>query len=344
MAAKFLIPGVEPTTPLAEAAPRLLLSKAEPLFALEQKARSGADVDAVHDMRVASRRLREALRLVAPLYPEKPFRSWYRRIRRITRALGPVRDSDVFIDAIAALRSEVGAGGRLAIAWAVGYRQGVRVHELDVLDRELARLDLERMRSEFERFAFEVRADEASDRPFVEFAHAEVAKRAAVVFGAQDAALVESNREEQHALRIDYKRLRYAVEAFAPCYGELFDELHGTLTAFQDALGDLHDVHVFSDMFSARDRIELAARAGVSADEMAEVARVLDGRAHDLFQRFVDLVRTHPPESLLPRLLLPLASAAAARPAPDEKTVAVGDAPREGAGTEAPPFLTASDA
>lgn len=344
MAVKFMIPGVEPTTPLADAAPRLLLSKAEPLFALEEKARSGTDVDAVHDMRVASRRLREALRLVASLYPEKPFRRWYRRIRRITRALGPVRDSDVFIDAIAALRSEVGAGGRLAIAWAIGYRQGLRVHELDVLDRELVRLDLERMREEFERFAFGVRADQVSGRPFAEFAHAEVAKRAAVVFGAQDAALVESNREEQHALRIDYKRLRYAVEAFAPCYGDRFDELHKTLTAFQDALGDLHDVHVFSGMFSSPDRIELAERAGVSAEELAEVARVLDERARELFARFVELVEQHPPESLLARLLLPLASAAAAEPTPPVETVVVGDAPWEEAGTEAPPFLTASDA
>lgn len=305
---RFVIPGVDAGTPLGEAATALLLAKAEPLFDLEEAARGGADMDAVHDMRVASRRLREALRLVRPLYPDKAFRKWYRRIRRITRALGPVRDSDVFIDAFSRMSGKVGADGRRAIAWAVGYRQGQRVHELDALNRELASLDLDRNRASFARFAEGVRDCPEARQPFASFAHAAVAERAAAVFGRQELALDERNVAEQHALRIDYKRLRYAVEAFAPCYADGFDALHDTLTAFQDALGELHDAHVFIEMLTAPERVEAAVRAGVSERGLAALRSVLEEQARAHYARFVELVEQHPPQELLPRLLLPLAN------------------------------------
>ncbi|MBN2848372.1 MAG: CHAD domain-containing protein, partial [Coriobacteriia bacterium] len=325
---RFAIPGVDARTPLGEAAPRILLAKAEPLFALEDDARGGADMDAVHDMRVASRRLREAMRLLAPLYPHRDFRRWYRRARRVTRSLGPVRDSDVFIDAFARLGRGLESGGRRCVAFMVGYRMGQREHELAALNRELATLDLAESRASFTAVVHTIEGTAGADLPLASFAHAAVAERAAVVFGAQPAALEEPNTAEQHALRIDYKRLRYAVEAFAPCYGDEFDELHATLTAFQDTLGDLHDVHIFLDMLHDPDRVAAARRAGVSTDDIAEVVAVLDERAHDEFERFATHATSHPAERLLPALLLPLTRLPAPEPpgVPEQPAIRVASA------------------
>ena len=303
---RFIIPGVTAHTPLAEAAPALLLAKAEPLFALEEAARSGADADAVHDMRVASRRLREAMRLLEPLYPRREFRAWYRRVRGITRALGPVRDSDVFIEDFAKLGKRVGDEGKRAVAFMVGYRSGRREHELAALNAELAALDLERSRRSLESLAFRLAGSASAEQPFATFAYGAVAERAATVFGAQPAALDEANILQQHALRIDYKRLRYAVEAFAPCYDEAFDDLHATLTAFQDTLGEMHDMHVFLELLRSPGIVAAAGRAGVPAAALAEVERVVEAQAHADFERFAALASKNPAESLLPRLLLPL--------------------------------------
>jgi CHAD domain-containing protein len=308
---RFVIAGVDARTPIVRAAPLLLLAKAKPLFALESAARAGADMDAVHDMRVASRRLREAMRLLEPLYPRKRFRAWYRSVSTITRALGPVRDSDVFIDAFSRLSPELSEGGRRFTAFLIGQRMGRREYELVLLDEALAALDLKASRREFKALVHDLAATGWAKRPFVEFAHAEVASRAAVVFGAQTAALDETNIDEQHVLRIDYKRLRYAVEAFAPCYGEHFDALHEALTEFQDTLGDLHDLHVFLDSVLAPGAAGAAAGAGVSQADVAEVEAVLESRAHDTFVRFTGLVTDFPPDVLLPALLLPLAQSAA---------------------------------
>ena len=315
MKRKFAVPGVGSETPLELAAPAILLSKAAPLFDLEEAAASGADMDAVHDMRVASRRLREAMRLLAPLYGKRRFRSWYRRVRCITRVLGPVRDSDVFIDAFSRLASDLGEGGRRCVAFMVGYRMGQRVRELEVLNAELAKLDLVRARAEFTEMARSVAAADETSRPLVSFAHEEVWKRADVVFAAQPAALTEENVTEQHELRIDYKRLRYAVESFAPCYEESFEELHVTLTAFQDALGDLHDTHVFLEMLSEPARVAMARVVGVSDEGIAEVVAVLQSMARAHFERFVTLAREHPSEVLGPALLEPLVEHRSTRPA-----------------------------
>jgi hypothetical protein len=150
----------------------------------------------------------------------------------------------------------------------------------------------------------------------------------------QPGALAEANIAEQHALRIDYKRLRYAVEAFAPCYGADFAALHATLTAFQDSLGDLHDIHVFLDVVRNPALGAAGARAGVAAADFAEVEAVLTSRAHDAFARFSVLVGEHPAEVLLPALLLPLSRVPEAAP---------GSGPGEEAGQAEPYAVPATE-
>ena len=150
---RFAVDGVDAHSPLDEAAPAILISKADPLFELEEAASGGTDMDAVHDMRVASRRLRESMRLLAPLYPQSAFTSWYKRVRNVTRALGPVRDSDVFIEAFARLNRSLDADGRHAVAFFIGYRMGQRVRELELLQRALGNLDLAESRRSFAKLA-----------------------------------------------------------------------------------------------------------------------------------------------------------------------------------------------
>ena len=57
--------------------------------------RKAEDIEPVHRMRVASRRLRAALPLFSSCFPDKDFRRWMRQIKMITRALGAARDNDV---------------------------------------------------------------------------------------------------------------------------------------------------------------------------------------------------------------------------------------------------------
>ena len=328
---RFAVDGVGAHSPLKQAAPAILLAKAEPLFELEAAASGGADMDAVHDMRVASRRLRESMRLLAPLYPPAAFSAWYKRVRRVTRALGPVRDSDVFIDAFSRLNRSLDAGGQRAVAFLVGFRMGQRVRELELLQSALTGLDLAESRRSFAKLVRAPKGGADTHRPLSAFAHAAVAERIAAVYALMPSALVEANMESQHELRITFKRLRYAVEVFAPCYGDDFDSLHDTLTAFQDELGDMHDLHVFLDMVREPDRRAAAQAAGVSVEDLDAVEALLEKKAHRAFEQFAKMARQHPAGELLPALLLPLSRIA--EPEPDDAPTArrVGNGCRRGA-------------
>ncbi len=303
MTDKFAIQGVDAATPLFEAAPAILLAKATPLFDLEEAVSGGTDADAVHDMRVASRRLREAMRIFRPLYPGRDYRTWYRYARRVTRALGPVRDADVFVDELGRLAAGMGEGGARCLAFMIGYRLGQREHELDALNRELARLDLSGGREAFEKTVRRIGSDAGAGGALAGFAQQAMRSRVEVLIQAQPAALAEGAVLAQHALRIDYKRLRYALEAFRPCFGEDFSRLHRTLTAFQDTLGELHDTHVFLEMLADPERARAATRAGVSPSDAAEVVATLEARAHERYNAFVALAEQHPVADVAAELL-----------------------------------------
>jgi CHAD domain-containing protein len=62
----------------------------------------GQDIEALHDMRVATRRLRASLSVFQPAFPARPFDKFERKIAYLTDALGDARDTDVFLEFITA--------------------------------------------------------------------------------------------------------------------------------------------------------------------------------------------------------------------------------------------------
>jgi exopolyphosphatase/pppGpp-phosphohydrolase len=59
---------------------------------------AGEDIEGVHDVRVASRRLRAAMDVAAPVFPRRWYKALHRTAKEITSALGEVRDRDVLLD------------------------------------------------------------------------------------------------------------------------------------------------------------------------------------------------------------------------------------------------------
>jgi CHAD domain-containing protein len=72
------------------------------------------DVEPVHDMRVATRRLRAALEIFEPCFPRKRYRKALRRVKALADALGARRDLDVEIELLEGLAGEVAEGDRAA--------------------------------------------------------------------------------------------------------------------------------------------------------------------------------------------------------------------------------------
>jgi CHAD domain-containing protein len=109
------IPGLEPDTVFREAAARAMWVRTEEVFSFREGVLDTTDIERVHDMRVATRRLRAVMEVFAPCFPRKPHRAALREVKHLADALGERRDPDVHIDALERIAGRLGAEERPGI-------------------------------------------------------------------------------------------------------------------------------------------------------------------------------------------------------------------------------------
>lgn len=293
--------------------------------------READDIEHVHRMRVASRRLRAALPLFASCFPEKDFRSWMHGIKRITRALGDARDTDVQIGFLKKyLKTQAGpvpqvahvsepvkalSGGDPLFALLVrlqkrrGLFQKQVISVLDELERSQVLPSL--------RAACSVPAEPEKRRKreryagILPVAAGRVGRRLQAIHRFEPFVHNPDAVFEHHALRIAAKKLRYTLEAYAPLYRRNLARPIARIKRLQDLLGDMHDCDVWIEQMSlaivkqrAR-RHPQAGESGASISAVAPYRRLLvnrekrRARLYRIFVRYWDaLVRTGFWESL----------------------------------------------
>ena len=96
------IPDLSAEESYGEAAAKIIAVRTEELAEHSRGVLDTGDIERVHDMRVATRRLRAALEVFEPCFPPKAFKQALREVKRLADGLGERRDRDV---AIASLRS-----------------------------------------------------------------------------------------------------------------------------------------------------------------------------------------------------------------------------------------------
>lgn len=95
---------LDPQMTFAQAAAVTVTTRSHELFAHADHVLDTHDIERVHDMRVASRRLRAALEVFAPCFPRKEHRAVLRDVKALADALGERRDPDVQIAELTKLR------------------------------------------------------------------------------------------------------------------------------------------------------------------------------------------------------------------------------------------------
>lgn len=240
--------GVQPDDPLAEAGRRILRYHFERMLLHEPGTRQGIDIEALHDMRVATRRMRSAFRLLAPAYSAKATRPFRKELRQIAGSLGVVRDLDVAMERLgryASAHPEVDLSP-LRLQW--------NARLLDARAALIVELDSPRFARFVTRFDCFLQEPGAGARPappldaptpyqvrhiippLIADHFARVRAYETAIPGAPIATL--------HALRIEFKRLRYALEFFEEVLGSQAKRVIKVVKGMQDHLGDLHDADV----------------------------------------------------------------------------------------------------
>ncbi len=90
--------GLNPEDTTREAAIKVLWTRFEEMWSQREGVVKRFELEAVHDMRVASRRLRTAMQTFRPCFARKSFKVHAQRIKALADLLGEVRDRDVLLD------------------------------------------------------------------------------------------------------------------------------------------------------------------------------------------------------------------------------------------------------
>jgi CHAD domain-containing protein len=109
------VPGFSCEEGFSASAERVVAVRAAEVFEHSEGVLDVDDIEALHDMRVATRRLRAALEVFAPCFPAKRQRKALKRVKALADALGERRDRDVAIEFLVGFAGEAPVGDAAAI-------------------------------------------------------------------------------------------------------------------------------------------------------------------------------------------------------------------------------------
>lgn len=217
------------------------------------------DPEGVHDMRVLSRRLRSA---VGDLKPYVPKASLPRtELRAIANSLGDVRDEDVTLMALEELKSQAEGGAAEGIEMLAEEHRKRRKEARARLRSTIKKAALDDFRKEFLAklqtiamvFPEKSSAKDADDARSFRSVGVEIIKARLKDFSVASPHLYRPFEiKDLHKLRILSKRLRYAIEFFAVCWGAELEAIAKEIALLQTSLGELHDCDVWIDSLGSR--------------------------------------------------------------------------------------------
>ena len=108
MARAATIPGLAPQTRFGDAAAAAVETRAREVFTHAEGVLDTVDIERVHDMRVATRRLRAAMEVFTVCFPANEHGKLLKEVKRLADALGERRDPDVAIEELEGIAAELG--------------------------------------------------------------------------------------------------------------------------------------------------------------------------------------------------------------------------------------------
>lgn len=248
------------TDPFAEGVRRLLRRMYEKMLAREEGVRRGEDPDDVHQMRVAIRRLRASLQIVAPLFDSDAIREYRRGLRQIATALGYIRDADVLLGRLVDLRDSIEADGASLDSLVRAVQQQrvkARVRLLTAFDERR----YSRFKREFARFLTtpgqDVLATAFTGEPLrVRDVAGSLIYRCYEDLRSFETVVPHGPEDTLHQARIVGKRLRYVLELLSEPLGARVQEALEPLAALQECLGFLQDMVVAQAQVEALDLVD----------------------------------------------------------------------------------------
>ncbi|HEX7974404.1 MAG TPA: CHAD domain-containing protein, partial [Anaerolineales bacterium] len=243
-------PGVQTDDPMSEAGRKVMLYHFAEVLRHEDGTRQGEDIEELHVMRVATRRLRAAFDIFGDAFKEKSLQRYLKRLRATGRALGRVRDLDVFMEKAQAYLQTLPEADRPGLDPLLQEWKVQRDRARDEMMVHLNSKEYQDFKREFGLFLETpgLGARKISQFPPEPYQVCTVAPTLVYTrFGEArsfDRILYNAQIQQLHALRIEFKKLRYTLEFFQEVLGKEAKGLISVMKNLQDHLGDLNDADV----------------------------------------------------------------------------------------------------
>lgn len=228
------------TAGMGERAGVVLFSQWNEFCGLRERVLRQGDTDSIHDLRVASRRMRATVGLLAPFIAGRAARRISKALRRVTRELGQLRNIDEAIIYFEALPAPLPTLIRVL--------PEARVHEMravrDIL-KPLPTRDMDRLLREA---VAELAGIPCGDQALPVYLSETSVQRYQAVHDLLLPATVPENVETRHRLRISIKKWRYLLETLGQVCRQDYSAALETLKEYQTLLGGLNDMVEFAEL------------------------------------------------------------------------------------------------
>ena len=236
------------------------------------------DSEDIHDLRVASRRMRATLDLLTPFITGKSVKRISKALRRVTRAVGRLRNIDEAIIYFKALP--------VALPTLSGVLPRARKGELRRVTSVLKRLPWRELDKLLRAAVADLARIPDDDQQLALYLSQTSIQRYQTVYNLLLPATTPENVKIRHALRIAIKKWRYLLETMGQVCRQDYSATLETLKEYQTLLGSLNDMVEFA---------VLCHTLKIPAHEAAEIKAVLERDTADYLARFVETAATRPP-------------------------------------------------
>ena len=155
------IPGLNGSMPFGEAAARTVAVRAQEVYEHADGVLDTGDIERVHAMRVATRRLRAVLEIYEPCFPRKALKPVLAEVKELADALGERRDPDVELLALEQFAASVGPDERAGVQVFIDRTRAEQTDGNAVLAAALERAEAMDLRTRLEELAELARGHEA---------------------------------------------------------------------------------------------------------------------------------------------------------------------------------------
>lgn len=282
--------GVTAETHTWLAARAFLRERCDDFFLQVTRVRESFAPDAIHDLRVSSRRLRECLNVFAGCFRKRQVTELRKELKSLTNYLGAIRNSDEALLFFSRLVESAEQETLAALEEISAALQSRRSREQKDLRHEVKRVDPASLLQRIDELCLNLRIFDPDSAalfiPVAETLLSAIEAREKSILDILPDARQETEVAAQHRLRIAVKRFRYRLEFMAPIAPRRdYLAIYSRVKNYQELLGQLHDLDVFADTVEA-------ILSGAAGTEPLKI--IIASRRHDLFTEFMGLSDASP--------------------------------------------------